>query len=123
MSTFTTPIVLRLLDDERKWELYEDFEYHIGTYPSKQIIKVKKGFKTDLASVPRVLLPFFNPLQTKYAKPALVHDWLYAKKDSSIQDRKLADKIFLEAMSVMQAPKMTKYTIYGAVRCFGWLLW
>jgi hypothetical protein len=119
MSTFTTPAILELVGGKRYWRLYEDFEYHVGSYPSKGIICVKKGFKTDLASIPRIFLPFFDPLQPMYAKPAILHDWLYSMRSiGSRYTRKDADKVLLEAMAVLGAPKITRLIIYIAVRLF-----
>lgn len=121
MSTFTTPIRLEFLDNGKAYKLLEPFEYHIGTYPSQNIIIVPFGFITDLMTVPRVILPFFNPLLPCYAKPAIIHDWLYEKDKQNIhgiKTRRQADKILLEAMSVLNVPKWQRYLIYVQVRLF-----
>jgi len=39
MSQFTTELVVEKIDN-RYWKLLEGFEYHVGEYPSKEIIKV-----------------------------------------------------------------------------------
>ena len=52
MSSFTTPADLRLLDGYW-YELLSPFEFHVGAYPSVNVIRVPAGFVTDLASIPR----------------------------------------------------------------------
>ncbi|MDP1605652.1 MAG: DUF1353 domain-containing protein, partial [Rhodocyclaceae bacterium] len=98
MSAFTTPADLRLLD-RHHWELLAPFEYHAGAYPSAVVIRVPTGFVTDLASVPRLFWPIFPP-HGRYAKAAILHDWLYAQGGDTA-DRLSADNIFGEAMQVL----------------------
>ena len=73
------------------------------------------GFITDLASVPRALWSVFPP-HGKYAKAAILHDYMYA---NGYKDKKTADRIFLEAMEVLGVPKWRRKTMYWAVRMFG----
>ena len=118
MSQFTEPLNIDLLD-ENKWQLQKSFEYHVGCYPSKEIIIVPRGFITDFASIPRI---FWNilPPTGKYGKAAIIHDWCYS---SAIYTRKKSDKIFLEGMKVLNVKKW-KYTImYYTVRYFGFVAW
>lgn len=77
MSSFTTPADLRMLDDYR-WELLAEFDYHVGSYPSDTVIRVPAGTVTDLASVPRLLWAVFPP-HGRWAKAAIIHDYLYAQ--------------------------------------------
>jgi hypothetical protein len=114
MSSFTSPADLRLLDSYR-WMLLTDFVYHVGDYPSEQIILVPAGTVTDLASVPRILWAVFPP-HGKYAKAAIVHDYLYEK---GIGTKAEADRIFLECMGVLSVPKWRKKLMYWAVCLFG----
>jgi hypothetical protein len=114
MSKFTTPADLRL-HGNYSWELLTAFEYHIGDYPSERVIRVPAGTVTDLASVPRVLWAIFPP-HGKYAKAAIVHDYLYAQ---AIGTKAEADSIFNEAMAVLGVPKWRRRLMYAAVRLFG----
>lgn len=114
MSHFTTPADLRLLD-RYLWELLAPFEYHIGQYPSAQVIRVPVGTVTDLASVPRILWVIFPP-HGRYAKAAIVHDYLYAQ---GIGTKAWADLVFLESMEVLGVPKVRRKLMYCAVRLFG----
>ena len=54
MSEFTSPLVLMMLP-RRQWSVHEKFEYHVGQVGSGIVIRVPKGFKTDLASIPRIV--------------------------------------------------------------------
>ncbi len=114
MSNFTTPANVRLLE-EYKFELLSDFEYHVGSYPSDTIIRVPKGYITDLASTPR-LIWWWLPPHGRYAKAAILHDYLYSH---GVMSRKYADSIFLEAMSVLGVKRVRIYIMYFAVRLFG----
>lgn len=114
MSSFTVPADLRMLDNYR-FELLSKFEYHIGDYPSSDVIIVPAGTVTDLASVPRLLWVIFPP-HGRYAKAAIIHDYLYA---NAVRTRAFADKVFLEAMEVLGVPKTKRMLMYWAVRLFG----
>lgn len=114
MSTFTTPADLRMLGNYR-WQLLAPFEYHVGAFPSPRVITVPVGTVTDLASVPRLLWSIFPP-HGKWAKAAIIHDYLYSKR---LVPRKEADRIFLEAMEVLGVPRLQSRLIYRAVRVFG----
>lgn len=113
MSEFTTPLIL--IPQDEKWVLFDSFEYHIGSYPSEEIIIVPNKFVTDLASVPRILWPILPPFG-KYGKAAVLHDFLYA---SGYKTRKHCDQVFLEAMEVLNVPKWKRIPMYLAVRLFG----
>ena len=93
-------------------------------------IKVKSGFDTDLASVPRVLWSFISPWDI--ARAAVIHDQLYAccvkyfrSSDSSKtvhnKAREISDKVFLLAMNSAEPPiaDWKKKAAYYAVRVFG----
>lgn len=119
MSKFTTPAILKMLPN-RKFEIFEDFEYHIGELNSGEVIDVKKGFVTDLASVPRFMWVIFSPID-EYAKAAIVHDFLYSTESGLSYSRQESDNIFLEAMTVLGVPVYRKYPVWLAVRLFGWV--
>jgi hypothetical protein len=85
------------------------------------VIIVPAGFKTDLASVPRLPLIFLLT-GDRARKSAIVHDWLYACKPNGMS-RKKADKIFLELMNLTNEPKnsIIRYSMYYGVRLGGFL--
>jgi len=117
MSSFTNPLELRFLDrdiKERPFELITPFDYHVGEEGSGDVITVPAGYRTDFASVPRIFWRIIPPVG-RYGKAAVVHDWLY---DTESRPRKEADKIFLEAMEVLEVPKWKRKAMYYAVRWF-----
>ncbi len=114
MSEFTTPADLRMLDNYR-WQLLAPFEYHVGSYPSEEIITVPEGTITDLASVPRILWAIFPP-HGRYAKAAIIHDYLYS---NALGTKAWADRVFLEAMEVLSVPRWRRLVMYWGVRLFG----
>lgn len=118
MSQFTTSLIAELVG-KNKWKVYEKFEYHIGSYPSQKVVEVPVGFITDFASVPRIFWFLISPID-KHGKAAVIHDYLYYTK---IYSRKEADKIFLECLKVLGVTTWKQYTMYYAVRYFGWWAW
>lgn len=73
------------------------FEYGIDNPDDKHKIIVPAGFCSDGASVPSLLqFPISN--WGIYAQAAIVHDLLYA---TNLMDRKAADEIFRDAISVL----------------------
>ncbi|EHP6140085.1 DUF1353 domain-containing protein [Escherichia coli] len=112
MSKFTTPAVLEMLDDYR-WRLVESFEFWLTESPD-DVIRVPAGYVTDLASVPRLLWSVFPP-HGRYAKAAIIHDWLY---DNALRTKKEADRIFLDAMNVLEVPAWRRLMMYCAVHLF-----
>lgn len=103
-----------MLDDYR-WQVLAPFEYHVGCYPSDTVIRVPAGTVTDLATVPRMLWAFFPP-HGRYAKAAIIHDYLYAL---AIGSKEYADQTFLEAMTVLGVPRLTRRVMYWTVRLLG----
>lgn len=114
MSEFTTPLILKMLK-QRRWEVYEKFEYHVGQLGSGIVIRVSKGFETDLASIPRLFWIILPP-HGYYGKAAVIHDYCYVH---AIESKKWADDVFLEAMEVLEIPKWKRVIMYLAVRLFG----
>ncbi len=119
MSRFTESLVVTPLPDGKTWIILSDFGYEIGEEGSGDIINVPIGTYTDFASIPRPLWAIF-PRWGKYGNAAVIHDWMYWNQSRS---RKEADDIFLEGMGVLEVPNWKRYTIYYAVRWFGWLAW
>jgi len=114
MSSFTTPADLRMLGNEQ-WELLSAFEFHVGQYPSDDVITVPVGFVTDLASTPRILWSVLPPFG-EYAKASIVHDYLYQQ---AIGSKRYADDVFMEAMTVLGVAKWRRAVMYWGVRWFG----
>ena len=98
-------------------------------------VTAKKGFVTDLASVPRVAWNIIAPFDI--ARSAVIHDALYSAireyresngyhvgsggSNETAESKQIADKIFLEAMLESQPPiaKWKAYASYYSVVAFG----
>ena len=115
MSSFTTPLILTPLADGHHWRLVRGFTYHVSSKHSGDKITVPKGFTTDFASIPRLFWSILPPWG-KYGKAAVIHDYLYWEAE---RPRKDADKIFLEAMTVLSVNYFYRNIMYRAVRMFG----
>jgi len=149
MSSFTGEIILKKIGS-RIWEVYTPFEYHIGSEDSNDIITIPKGMSTDFASVPRLLWAILPP-DGQYTAATIVHDFLYFMngikiaiqsgsrmiyikekypfllgykiKDFKFRKRSECDRIFLEAMQVLEVPWWKRKVMYAAVRAGGWIPW
>ena len=120
MSNFTKHPPLQPLPDGIHWEVTEEFEYHIGSEDSNEIIRVPKGFISDLASIPRIFWSLIGGPWGKYGYAAIVHDFLYHAQPCS---RKEADRIFLEAMQVLGVNRFKRWIMYNMVRIFSGFCW
>ena len=133
----------------KKWELSRALSYQneemeesalqsIGIKCPASRITCKKGFVTDLASVPRICWNFIAPWDV--ARAAIIHDFLYksirqyrAKEDKPDNPERetvasnykaakaAADNVFLMAMkdSDPKVPSWKIYAAYTAVDLFG----
>lgn len=104
-------------------KLLEPLEYRVGADDSPELIVVPAGFETDFASVPWGLWNLFPPLG-RWARAAIVHDWLYATGgEGGRYSRKQADRIFKEAMKVVGVAGWQREAMYQAVRLGGGCGW
>jgi hypothetical protein len=78
---------------------------------------IPKGFKTDLASIPRPIWSFMSPAHSALMAPSIVHDWFY--RMTCDYDRKQIDLIFFHMLIAEGTPKWRAYLMYYAVRRFG----
>ncbi|RYE83405.1 MAG: DUF1353 domain-containing protein [Hyphomicrobiales bacterium] len=113
--------------------MYE--ELHYRPFDRTEKITVRKGFVTDLASIPRwgwILLPPDGP----WVKAAIIHDYLYSTggtgkwKNGPVTitratpySREEADEILREAMENRGVDVVRRTIIYWAVRIGGGLGW
>jgi hypothetical protein len=119
MSRFTSVLIVSPLADGHTWVIRSDFGYDVGAKGSGDVVDVPLGFRTDFASVPRLLWVLLPPWG-KYGNAAVIHDYLYWVQT---RPRKAADAILFEAMGVLAVAPIQKYPMYWAVRLFGWWVW
>lgn len=118
MSQFTTNFKGELIG-KNLWKNLEQFEYHVGDYPSEEIITVPVDYVTDFASVPRLFWSIISPID-RHAKAAVIHDYLY---DKGCYTRKRSDEIFLEGLNVLDIKPWKKHCLFYGVRLFSWYRW
>lgn len=81
-------------------------------------ICIPTNFKTDLTSIPRPLNKIIKRNNPKYARAALVHDFLYSR-ESENSSRLFADNMFWRCMKYEGVPKRYMIPFYISVRLFG----
>lgn len=133
----------------KSWELNRSLSYTTDDLTESEIdllkevganiiksgkITCRKGMKTDLASVPRIVWNLIAPWDV--ARAAVIHDHLYAvlrnyyNKDHGMSNgwekkwaeaRAISDKVFLLGMQDAEptVPKWKIYSAYWSVRVFG----
>ncbi|HRC43687.1 MAG TPA: DUF1353 domain-containing protein [Nitrospira sp.] len=114
-----------------EWVLLDDCRY---AALDGFIVTAKRGFKTDLASIPRLLWGFIASFELSLVAP-IVHDLIYgsagtvALPDGEVTpadkrfDRKEADDLFLELMTRSKVAYWKRNVAYLAVRAFGGSSW
>jgi len=115
LSSFTDDLVVKYHPQTDKWIIQRSFDYHVGKYPSYVVIKIPKGFSTDLASVPRGFR-WIIPKSGKYNQAAVLHDYMCVNFYKTHQIR---CEIFMESMGVLKVPAIKKQLMYWAVRLGG----
>ena len=138
MSSFTTPPIVKLhiTDNEDFIELFVPFTYyrepilkadgtvkqpHEYTVDEKrnrsiERITVPAGFMSDGASVPTGFTWIFPRVHGRYAKAAILHDYLYK---NAIGSKEEADKIFYEALRVLGCGKVVSKLFYWGAKLIG----
>lgn len=119
MSRFTSILLVSPLSDGRTWIIRSEFGYDVGTEGSGDVINVPINFRTDFASTPRFLWVIFPPWG-KYGNAAVIHDFLYWTR---ARTRCESDRIFLEAMKVLEVSPWVRIPMFLAVRLLGWFVW
>lgn len=119
MSEFLTRLRLENADaqDDGQWLLVLPLVYRSDL--AGEMFVVPMGFRTDLASVPRLPLAYWLAGGTAN-EPAVVHDFLYRTRPVS---RRMADAVFREASAVCRVPAWRRWLMWAAVRAFGWRYW
>ena len=115
MGTFSENLDLRygIENNEVIWTLLSSFTY---TANDGALYTAPNGFKTDLASIPRILWAILPPFW-KYAKAAVIHDWIIVETNN----RPLANEVFREGMITLGTNRQQIFVIYNGVRFWTWV--
>lgn len=119
MPQFLTRLTLRTADttDDGQWEIVEPLVFVSDV--ARLTITVPAGFRTDLASVPRIPVAYWLAGGSA-AAAAVVHDYLY---NSRLVPRKVADEVLREASTATAVPAWRRWLMWSAVRLFGGFYW
>ena len=79
-------------------------------------IAVPVGFKTDYASIPKILRSYIDQDSGRIRDAAVLHDYLYT---TCILSREASDHYFHEAMIGLGMPKFKAWIAWKSVRMFG----
>ena len=104
------------------WLLYHELPYVTFVRGKPEVVTAEAGFRTDLASIPRILRSLI-PQNGRHRRPAVIHDKLYRLAGLNGWTRAEADKAFKEAMTVTGVPSYRKHIMYAGVRAGGWITW
>ena len=118
LRVFPTDPMIRRPDPEGEWELCEA----LYVYDGKRLFSIPKGFKTDLASIPRIVRPFMETCDLGVAAP-IAHDWQYRRGDHGLYTRAQADDLFRRMMKHEGVAAWRRTLAYLAVRLFGRGAW
>jgi hypothetical protein len=113
MNQFTHPLEITPAKSGLFYLTSRAFEYHIGMAESGIKITVPRGFKTNLASVPRPLWWLLPPHHPRYAAAAVLHDYLCAWAGFN---HVIADAVFYEAMRVLGVGRFRETIMWAGAR-------
>ena len=99
------------IGDHRLWMTEGDLIYRSDLITSPVV--VPSGFETDLASIPIWIPEWVIQRNGRHRAASIVHDYLV--RIWPLSERALADRIFLEAMSISGVPRWRRYAMYAAV--------
>lgn len=122
----TTPLLLcspsdplvKRPDPEGEWELCETVLVRDG----EREFVIPKGFRSDLASIPRVVRPLMETSDLGILPP-LAHDLLYRRGGLGLYTRVEADDLFHRLMIAESVSRSRRVAAYWAVRLFGRSAW
>jgi hypothetical protein len=109
---FDSPsLTVRRVSDQL-WEVVEPLVYH----GRRDTFVVPAGFRTDFASVPRVVV-WLIPRFGRYTLAAVLHDWLTTEGLSTgVVSSRDADGLFRRVMAELQVPPVRRWLMWAGVR-------
>jgi len=115
-ATMALPAPAMRAVTERYWELTEPYSFRWGAI----IFTAPTGWRTDGASIPRLLWATGSPLDGHVLPAAIAHDVLYS---THYVTRAEADRLFLDRMVANGVARWKAWSYYANVRAWGWLAW
>jgi hypothetical protein len=93
------------------WALAAPLPFEAGKKGSGLLITVPAGFTTDLASIPRFARWWLNPADARFAKAAIIHDYLLSQGYS----KAFAAAVFYEALLADGVSRSKAHLMFKAV--------
>ena len=121
---FKTDLDMRSIRGTKYRELLNPLRYY-----SKEkgiTITVPVGFKTDFASIPRLVRPFIDNDSGQIRDAAVIHDYLYSNESTDYHpqvDRMQADEILMEGMRDLGANWLKRHIVHSSVVVAGWMFY
>jgi hypothetical protein len=112
---FQTDLELRHRPGHDRWELAAPLGFL--TWEGRQIV-VPSRFRTDLASVPRLVWRIVPRDHAQARRPAVVHDYIYTHLTAQFS-KSAADEIFYQALLEEGMGKALAWLMWCAVRLGG----
>jgi hypothetical protein len=107
----SAPLTVRRVSDQL-WEVVEPLVYR----GRRDTFVVPAGFRTDFASVPRVVVWLF-PRFGRYTLAAVLHDWLTTEGlRTGVVSSRDADGLFRRVMTEQQVPPVRRWLMWAGVR-------
>lgn len=98
-------------------ETTRQFRYIYTVKGFQKLVRVHKGFRSDRASIPRLLWPLLTP--DEHDEEAVVHDYMYWAG----VDRWTCDSVFREIMKYKGIKTWKRCVLFWGVRIGGWRAW
>lgn len=112
---FKSALIVKAVFGTRQWQLVKPLFYLTA---DGRMVTVPVCYRTDLASVPR-LVWWLIPRDDEYARrPAVVHDFIYTHA-TGVFTKAEADRIFYDALLEEGMGKPLAWLMYTAVRVGG----
>ncbi|WP_312244403.1 DUF1353 domain-containing protein [Stutzerimonas nitrititolerans] len=112
---FESDLELRHVPGSELWKVVTPLQYRTA---GKRLVIVPVGYRTDLASVPRLAWRIVPRDHVQARRPAVVHDFIYTHLTHRFTKRE-ADKIFHAALLEEGMSKPLAWLMHAAVRIGG----
>lgn len=120
MGVFNGKVTITPLPKENVWIIDETFSYIFDDMGIRTTIQ--QGFKTDGASIPRLLWRVIgHPFAPCTIRAVVVHDYLYSRHCDLKMDRKKADREFINIMKADNVNIIKRIIMYFGVRIGSWI--
>ncbi|MGV6475017.1 DUF1353 domain-containing protein [Azotobacter vinelandii] len=112
---FLSELVLSHVPGGDTWKVSQPLQYRDRL---RRLLVVPVGYRTDLASVPRLAWRIVPRDHGQARRPAVVHDYLYTHQTHRFSKAE-ADRIFYEALREEGMSDLLAWLMYAAVRIGG----